>query len=89
MNFYAKYCEYGAHKTEVNQLQVFTGDNQTESIPRCCANNDFFNKVMQSETSTFIENLDEVNIPIEHKQYASLAKSRMDGLYLYAINSGK
>lgn len=61
-------------KTEVNQLQVFIGDNQTESVPRCCANNDFFNKVMQSETSTFIENLDEVNIPEEHKQYASLAK---------------
>ena len=44
---------------------------------------------MQSETSTFIENLDEVNIPKEHKQYASLAKSRMDGLSLYVINSGK
>ena len=61
-------------KTEVNQLQVFIGDNQTESVPKCCTNNDFFNKVMQSETSTFIENLDEVNIPKEHKQYASLAK---------------
>lgn len=61
-------------KTEVNQLQVFIGGNQTESVPRCCANNDFFKKVMESETSTFIENLDEVNIPKEHKQYASLAK---------------
>ncbi|WP_155593632.1 EAL domain-containing protein [Lysinibacillus cavernae] len=60
-------------KTEANLLQVFTGD-RVESVPKCCENNEFFSKVMLSETSTLIEDLDEADIPKEHKQYAALSQ---------------
>ncbi len=58
-------------KTENNLLQAFTDNCRSKDVPRCCENNDFFTKVMQSETSIFIENLDEVHIPDEHKQFAA------------------
>ncbi|SCY57046.1 sensor domain-containing protein [Lysinibacillus fusiformis] len=58
-------------KTESNLLQAFTDNCRKKDVPRCCENNDFFTKVMQSETSIFIENLDEVYIPDEHKQFAA------------------
>jgi len=58
-------------KTENNLLQAFTDNCRSKDVPRRCENNDFFTKVMQSETSIFIENLDEVHIPDEHKQFAA------------------
>ncbi|WP_338652496.1 EAL domain-containing protein [Lysinibacillus sp. Y5S-8] len=61
-------------KTESNQLQVFTGNDSEESVPRCCENNAFFIEVMQSGNARLVENLDEVNIPEEHKQYATLSE---------------
>ncbi len=61
-------------KKDPKQLQVFTGENKPQGVPKCCENNEFFTEIMQSETSTFIENLDEVDIPVEHKQYATLSQ---------------
>ncbi len=60
-------------KTESNLLQTFTDNGRSKDVPRCCENTDFFTKVMQSETSIFIENLDEVHIPDEHRQFAAFS----------------
>lgn len=60
-------------KTESNLLQTFTDNGRSKDVPRCCENNDFFTKVMQSETSIFIENLDKVHIPDEHRQFAAFS----------------
>ncbi|MFA1737556.1 sensor domain-containing protein [Lysinibacillus fusiformis] len=68
-------------KTESNLLQVFTDNCRSKDVPRCCENNDFFTKVMQSETSIFIENLNEIHVPDEHKQFAA-SSHKQYGLFI-------
>ncbi|MGE7672074.1 EAL domain-containing protein [Lysinibacillus sp. NPDC094403] len=61
-------------KTEADQLQIFNGNDKIKGLPERCENNEFFKKVMQSETSILVKNLDEIDIPIEHKIFAISSK---------------
>ncbi len=61
-------------KMEENQLQIYTGNNKSKSIVERCKMNSFYKKVMLERTSILIENLDDIDIPIEHKMFADASK---------------
>ncbi|MFJ7734218.1 EAL domain-containing protein [Lysinibacillus sp. NPDC097231] len=61
-------------KMEENQLQIYTGNNKPKSIVERCKMNSFYKKVMLERTSILIENLDDIDIPIEHKMFADASK---------------
>ncbi|WP_285396848.1 EAL domain-containing protein [Lysinibacillus sp. fls2-241-R2A-57] len=63
-------------KTEANQLQVFRGNNKTKGISQRCENKGFFKEVMTGKTSILVKNLDEIDIPKEHKIFAYSSKKQ-------------
>ena len=74
-------------KTESNQLQVFTSTSNRQQVPQLCEVNDFFKNVMQQETPIFLNNLEEVAIPIE---FISFAKhTNKQGVFFVPIRNQK
>lgn len=57
-------------KTEADQLRVFKGNDKLKDLPELSETKEFFKRVMQGETSILVKNLDEIDIPIEHKMLA-------------------
>lgn len=57
-------------KTEADQLRVFKENDKLKDLPELSETKEFFKRVMQGETSILVKNLDEIDIPIEHKMLA-------------------
>lgn len=61
-------------KAESNQFQVFTGKSKVKGMSERCESKNFYDQVIQEGKSIFITNLDDIDIPLEHKNFANAYK---------------
>ncbi|MGG2052972.1 EAL domain-containing protein [Lysinibacillus pakistanensis] len=61
-------------KAESNQFQVFTGKSKVKGMSERCESKNFYDQVIQEGKSIFITNLDDIDIPSEHKNFANASK---------------
>ncbi len=57
-------------KTEANQFQIYTASGNGSQLSEVSEFNEFYHRAMQEETFFFVENLEEIDIPQEHKKFA-------------------
>ncbi|WP_107947522.1 EAL domain-containing protein [Lysinibacillus parviboronicapiens] len=57
-------------KTEANQFQIYTANGNGSQLSEVSEFNEFYHRAMQEETFFFVENLEEIDIPQEHKKFA-------------------
>lgn len=63
-------------KDDPNKLRVYTANAKLDKISTLCANNDFYNNVMQENEFILVEDLTLVDILEEHKKFAWLSEKR-------------
>ncbi|MGE7092666.1 EAL domain-containing protein [Lysinibacillus sp. NPDC048646] len=63
-------------KTEANQFRVFTANCNSSELSEISDCNEFYHRAMQEEAFILAENLEEIELPLAHKKFATSFNKR-------------